>query len=136
MSPEPDMWVETPEDIIEGIDDGYLRPSYVCTVIGEKGMLTMRAAAQMAAHWQTLVERYPNGRFAISIYGYDDDQRELWEIAEVVHYVRQWAHLTGMNDRATAWRAFGSAEQHMHSYAFLAACGVFDEEIPAAPLQE
>jgi hypothetical protein len=46
---QPDVWVGTPEDINEGIEDGHLQLGAVFMVLGERGMLMRQEASRRAA---------------------------------------------------------------------------------------
>jgi hypothetical protein len=56
-------------------------------VIGEKGDLTQNNAIQAALGVLTACSAYTKANVTISIDGYDDDPRELWEIPEVEQFV-------------------------------------------------
>jgi hypothetical protein len=88
--------------------------------------------------WLEATKRYPRAFFVISIAGYDDDPRELWEFEEVRRYIRWFARFTGLNDVESADRWLGSGqgrregpvpEEYQGSVALLAACGVFGETL-------
>jgi hypothetical protein len=91
----------------------------VWMTIGKRDALTPQEAERMGACWREEVQRNPHAEFMITIDGYDDDPRELWQIPEVTNYVRQWAAAAGMQ-AATAQRLLGD-----QGYAFLGLCGVF-----------
>jgi hypothetical protein len=92
----------------------------VWMTIGKRDALTPQEAERMGACWREAVQRNPRAEFLITIDGYDDDQRELWQIPEVVSYVKLWAAAAGMADAATVQRLLGD-----QGYAFLGLCGVF-----------
>src|SRR4029453_865171 len=52
----------------------------VQVVIGGRGDLTRKAARLAAKSWSEYVKRYPKAYFIISLSGYDEDPREIWEI--------------------------------------------------------
>jgi hypothetical protein len=92
--------------------------------IGARGDLTRRAARLAAKSWRNYVKRYPEAHFVVSLTGYDQDPREIWEIDEAASYVRRWARLAGLNSLAQA-----SQYLDEHGMAFLAACGVFGDHV-------
>lgn len=111
--------------------------------IGTRGDMTRQAAMDAAEAWRTARKRFPNAALTISIAGYDNDPRELWEIPDVCRYVCRWACGAGIkaNDPEHAGivavpvidnpkQAFQRARDNFIS--FLAACGFFGEEIRVA----
>jgi hypothetical protein len=141
MTKQPNIWIGTPEDITAGVDSGDLRkPGAVFMIIGERGRLTRQQAERMGAQWQSHVTRHPNGVFAFTVEGYDDDPRELWQIDEVAHYGREWACFAGMNNLTAAARlvgpqsASGRQMPDLNNLGLLAACGAFGEELKAVAL--
>lgn len=131
---QTDMWVGVSEDLIQGIDDGELQDAGMCIMeIGERGQLTRQQARRMGTQWRKLVQRHPDGVFWFSVDGYGDDPRELWEIPEVVRYVRQWARFAGMDDLEAAVRLLGPqspvgrAMPNANNLGLLGACGVFGD---------
>lgn len=42
--------------------------------------------------------KYPSAQFLLSIDGYDEDERELWEIPEVMRYIKRWAQAARLTD--------------------------------------
>jgi hypothetical protein len=87
--------------------------------------------------WREAIARYPRAAFMISLLGYSDDPREVWEFHDARQYVRWWARYAGMDDPATAdrWLGPSSAISQMlpppwgsAGMGFLAGCGVFGEE--------
>jgi hypothetical protein len=99
-------------------------------IIGIRGELSRNRARHVAKLWRKTLEKFPNSLICISLAGYDEDPREIWDIAEAACYVRQWARFAGMDDMATAIRVFERLPEEYMSGAisFLAACGVFGEE--------
>jgi len=88
-------------------------------LIGKRDELTPQEAERMGARWCREVQCNPRAEFEISIDGYDDDPRELWQIPEVVSYVKLWAAAAGIGDVATAQRL------NRQSLGLLGLCGVF-----------
>lgn len=67
-------------------------------VIGMRGELTKQAAAQAARVWRQTRARHPDVPFTVSIAGYDDDPRELWQFPDVCRFVRRFAREAGLDD--------------------------------------
>ena len=94
-------------------------------VIGTRDDLSPESAEAAAQKWRDIRRQYPNVRVYVSLAGYDDDPREIWEIASAAEYVRQWARFAGIeNLEETAAGPLGTT-----GAAFLGACGVFGEEV-------
>jgi len=120
---------------------------FIHIVIGLRGDLSKAEARRRAAMWREATNRYPKAGFIISLAGYDEDPREIWEFDDARRYVRWWARFAGMDDLKTAdpWLGLTSAIGASGNYAgmgFLAACGVFGEaarqmssrrHVPTAP---
>ena len=106
--------------------------------IGLRHKLTKDAAKTCAAMWLEATKRYPKAFYVISIVGYDEDPRELWEFEEVRRYIRWFARFAGLNELETADRWLGSGqgrrenpvpEEYLGGVALFAACGVFGEAL-------
>ena len=76
----------------------------VSSVIGCRGSLTRQEARIAAKSWRRYVKRYPKVLSVLSLAGYDEDPRNIWEIEEATTYVRWWAHFAGLNGLADASR--------------------------------
>jgi hypothetical protein len=96
----------------------------ILVAVGTRNQLTKAAARDTAAMWRETTQRYPKAAFHISLSGYDEDPRELWELPEAARYVRWWARFAGMDDPATA-----SHFLDPEGMTFLAVCGAFGEEL-------
>jgi hypothetical protein len=115
----------------DGDGDGILIP----VVIGVRGNLTKKEAQQCAAMWHEVTRHYPKAGFQISLLGYNEDPREIWEISEAARYVRWWARFAGMNDPEVANRYLGTGSPMFGdmpelagiAMGFLAGCGAFGE---------
>jgi hypothetical protein len=95
----------------------------VSFLVGSRGDLTRQAAKRAARSWCRHVARYPKACYVLSLAGYDEDPRNLWEIDEAARYIRRWAHLAGLTSLAEADRYLQE-----HFVALLAACGAFGED--------
>jgi hypothetical protein len=60
-------------------------------LIGVRGELTRRAAKAAARAWKDWLQRAPYAQVYLTIGGYDDDPRDLWEFDEVRTFVQQFA---------------------------------------------
>jgi hypothetical protein len=94
-------------------------PDAIAHQIGVRGELTRQAAKSAARQWKDLLRRAPNAQVYLSIAGYDDDPRALWEFDEVRKFVQQFARFAGIND-VMDYRDRLAED----CVAFLAACGV------------
>jgi hypothetical protein len=117
--------------------DGMLIP----ITIGSRGNLFRAEAERAAATWRQATGRFPKASFMVSLLGYNEDPREVWEFRDARRYVRWWARAAGMDDLATADRWLGLTSaigQTMPTpwaiagMGFLVACGVFGEELRQA----
>jgi hypothetical protein len=75
-------------------------PDLICQIIGERGKLTRREAKVAARKWEELLTCAPAARVMLSVSGYDDDPRGLYEFGEVRKFVQQFARFAGINDAA------------------------------------
>jgi hypothetical protein len=128
---EPQPWPEPTPDI-----------GLIWILIGSRDELNKAAAKRMGDLWRKATQHYPCAAFLFFMFGFDEDPREMWEIPDVAHYVRQWARFAGMDDLDAALHWFG---RNSHAYpilqemirqrggipgiGFLAACGVFGERL-------
>jgi hypothetical protein len=113
--------------------------------IGSRGNLSRAEAKRAAATWRQATGRFPKASFMVSLLGYNEDPREIWEFRDARRYVRWWARYAGMDDLATAdrWLGLNSAIGRTMptpwataGIGFLAACGVFGEELRQAILRD
>jgi hypothetical protein len=122
---------------LSGCPDGDGEGMFIPITIGSRGNLSKAEAKRSAAMWRKAIGRYPKGCFMISLLGYNDDPREVWEFRDARRYVRWWARFADMDDPATADRWLGASSAIGRSglpwpfatggMGFLAACGVFGE---------
>jgi hypothetical protein len=94
-------------------------PHAIAHCIGTRGELTRQAAKAAARQWKGLLRRAPKAQVYLSIAGYDDDPRALWEFDEVRNFVQQFARFAGINDVMDY-----SDRLAADCVALLAACGV------------
>lgn len=52
---------------------------FIPVTIGSRSNLSKAAAKRGAAMWRQASNRYPKASFMISLLGYNDDPREIWE---------------------------------------------------------
>jgi hypothetical protein len=117
--------VVAPDDVIE--DDPH---SVIQLIIGHRGNLTGRHAKKAAKGWNLARSQAPRSSIHVSIAGYDQDPRELWEFAEVCRFVRRWAGAAGLGDPYVAMREIGDVERFPGLLVLLTKCGTFGEENP------
>jgi hypothetical protein len=78
----------------------------------------------------------PKLSFGITMLGYNEDPREIWQIEDAARYVRWWARYAGMDNEAAVLRAGQINMFAAINYGLLVACGVFGEEAKAKAIQE
>jgi hypothetical protein len=75
------------------------RPIEVAMIeIGSRGHLSDADLAKMAGYPAWLHATLPDLPINLSIGDYDDDDPELWDIPEVVDYLRRYARASGLHD--------------------------------------
>jgi hypothetical protein len=124
--PVPSEWLGF-SDLNKGQMDS---STFIHLTIGCRGQLTRQNAKEAADAWKQLQQRCPEAPKYISLLGYDDDPREIWEIPKVTRYVRMWAHYAGITEAGEVLDQLGEI-----GVGFLAACGVPFEgvEVPLPP---
>jgi hypothetical protein len=117
----------------EGDGEGMLAP----ITIGTRGHLTKHKARKNAAMWREARQRYPKATLLIHMLGFDEDPRQICEVPEAVRFVRWWARYAGMDDGQEAERYIADAvdDSATRNVAFLAACGVYGDELKARALR-
>lgn len=66
-------------------------PDLVVVQIGEPGHMDAAALAEAVAVFLLAVDLYPRAEFAVTIGGYDEDPRSVWEIPEAAEQFRAFA---------------------------------------------
>jgi hypothetical protein len=84
------MSVFSPGDVLPAASNGGQR-KLVQFTIGSRDDLTKTAARRMADVWKQMTKEYPNAFYYLQMLGFDDDPRQIWEVADAAHYVRRWA---------------------------------------------
>lgn len=84
--------IKTLESILSG-DKPDLDRTVLTMVIGERGSFNRKGLATAVLAWRAL-KITPTTAIALLIGGYDNDPRELWEIAEVRSYVQKFCAKT------------------------------------------
>ena len=69
---------------------------------------------------------YPGATIMLSMHGYDDDKRELWQIRSAIDYIRKFAKLSGLHD----WQSTTFNQLYEDSKGLLIACEAIDEPHP------
>jgi hypothetical protein len=87
------------------------------------GALTPEAVHESAKRWRAAAANNPHATFIVMVGGYDDDPRELWDLPEVVRFVRDWAQAAGIHSPNDL------PEVDPSTSGFLAACGLFGEAV-------
>lgn len=78
------------EDGVDWSQQDWSKYEFIVLTIGDKGHLTRADRRLSARVWK----RIPHSKTVLlTISGYDDDPRELWQIPEVCAYVHAWAML-------------------------------------------
>jgi hypothetical protein len=119
---------------------------FIPITIRARGNLSKAEARRAAKMWRQATGRYPKACFMLCLLGYNDDPREIWEFRDARRYVRWWARFAGMNDSATADHWFGASSAIGRTLSvlgpmatggmgFLAACGVFGEQLRQVALR-
>ena len=81
------LWKRAPWIVAKIIHISLERTALMIT-IGQRGALTKHNAREMAAAWREAVRRYPKAQLCISMLGYNEDPREIWQIEDAARYVR------------------------------------------------
>jgi hypothetical protein len=102
---------------------------YMVFTIGARDELSRAAARKRGRVWRKVL-RFEEAY--LHFLGYDDDPREIWEIATAAEYVRQWAKYAGIVNFDEA-KALPLAPE---SLGFLVACGVFGEEMKRRGIEQ
>jgi hypothetical protein len=96
--------------------------------LGSRGRLTEHYAREAAGTFRQIRSHHPRVPIALSIGGYDDDPRELWQVPEVCRFVQWWARFAGISDWPVAvtipWK------RSDRDLFWLAQCGAFGDDHP------
>lgn len=98
----------------------------VLVEFGSRGDLSDATITEMKDAPRLCVQYYPGRPLLISIGGFDDDPRELWDIPEVADYVRRFAMASGLHDWRT--RTFDALDEQCKG--LLVMCGAVDPGHP------
>ena len=71
-----------------------------CLMIGSRERLAEADAIDAARAFRLARVTHPSAAILIAIDGYDEDQREIWQIKETRSYMQLWAKHAGLSD----WR--------------------------------
>lgn len=96
----------------------------VMLVIGGRGELEERHVRNAADKYRDLRALNPDAVVGLSLSGYDDDPREIYEIPEARDYVKRFAALAGIRTPDDVPKQSG---RETYMMALLAACGVFGD---------
>lgn len=93
---------------------------------GGKGHLDDRVLLEMAGAPAMVHARYPNAPILLSLSGYDNDTRSIWQIPEAAAYVRRYAQAAKLTD----WHSplFQALEESTRG--LLIACDAIDKPHP------
>jgi hypothetical protein len=84
ITPMNDAWEYNEQPAMNELpDDPPGTVDFISQGIGERGKLTRQAAKHAAKLWKECLRRQPQAHITLSISGYDDDPRALWEFDEV-----------------------------------------------------
>lgn len=101
-------------------------PDSVFIEIGGRGHLSEDTLREMARAPGLVHETYPQAVIQLTLGGYDDDPRSIWDIPEAAQYVRWFAALSGLADwHGGLFKALDSA-----SKAVLIRCRAIREPHP------
>lgn len=103
----------------------------VIVEFGRRGVLTDEVIAEMRHAPRMVTEVYPGKPLMIAIGGYDEDPRRLWEIPEVVDYIRRYAKASGLSN----WRDPLFAALEDESKFLLIKCDAVMQPHPFIPME-
>lgn len=101
-------------------------PTAVFLGIGGKGHLDDATLRKMQDAPRMVHAAHPNAEITLFIDGYDNDPRELWQIEEVVQYIRRFARASGLHD----WKGELFLVLDSVSKGLLIACDAIDKPHP------
>jgi hypothetical protein len=122
--------VLVPQDLtgeIVGDADVMHNVGSVVIMLGTRGHLTEQYAREAADSFRQMRARLPKAEIALTVGGYDDDPRELFQVPEVCRFVQFWAGVAGVS----GWRIAETIPWHSSDdLALLVRCGVFGDDHP------
>jgi hypothetical protein len=119
--------IYSPGAPLPAVPDGG-RGRLVNFAIGSRDDLTKTAARRMADVWRLMTKEYSNAIYRLQMFGFDDDPRQIWEVVDAARYVRRWAKYAGITCPEDITVTVVD-RQGRPNLRFLAACGVFGEEL-------
>lgn len=100
---------------------------YVFVEVGHRQDIhKLDEAERVGTVFALAASHYHDADLAFSIGGYDDDKRELWQIPEVMEYVRQFAKAGGLDH----WRNPVITRLNQESIALLVLSNSFAPDHP------
>jgi hypothetical protein len=90
--------------------------------------LTESMAKAAAGAFLKIKKRAGAGMVILSLSGWNDDPREIWDIPEAAEYVRLWGRLVGFNESMSPiMLARALIPLNCNAVTLLAACGCFGD---------
>ena len=103
-------------------------PDHIELVIGQyPDYFSAKDCRDSARAFRLARKRYPQAKIGISVGGYDNDPRELYDIPEAREYICRWARKAGLSDWRVAIEVPWGKEWDL---ALLQLCGVFADDSP------
>jgi hypothetical protein len=94
--------------------------------IGGAGHLDEFTLLEMASAPAMAHTRYPDAPILLSLSGYDQDPRSIWDIPEAADYVRAYARAAGLYDwHSSLWKALDETTRGL-----LIACNAINKPHP------
>ena len=101
-------------------------PAAIVIECGVRGSLSDDSLAAMSPAPAMVAAVYPGKPILIGISGYEDDPRSLWEIPEVVVYLKKFAKASGISN----WRSDLYKRLDDHTKVMLIMAKALDEPHP------
>ena len=112
------------------LPDSLRNPAVVVLEIGDPGRLSRRYAAEMARLIHHAAHQCPDATLVVTLGGFDDDPRSLWDIREARKFLKAWAAEAGIRD----WWHPLVMRLSVGTIALLAKCGAFAPGHPFVPM--